>query len=157
VGSSKTMNQPGTTMTKPRLPILPFAAAALAMALWAGGTSACSLAPPPKPPTVQQAKANALKSYRSGTMIAVAVVTSINDVLTLTIVRSFDPRLPVGVRSRRPGVLVPCGNSLSLDERRLAWIDPDPRSLPTVVTRAEVEALLEAGLIKDRSILDYVR
>jgi hypothetical protein len=90
-------------------------------------------------------------------MIAVAVVTSINDVLTLTIVRSFDPRLPVGVRSRQPGVLVPCGNALLLDERRLAWIDPDPRSPPTVVTRTEVEALLEAGLIKDRSILGYVR
>lgn len=135
-------------------------AAALLALLHGGSAWGCSPSVPPRVPSPQEVRERTIKRFESGSMIGVAKGTYVgrDSSLTLTIVKSFSPALPTGLRSRqRHMVIVGCLDELPVGVARLAWIDSDPKKWPLLLTREQAEVLLDTGLIKDRSILAYVR
>ena len=116
---------------------------------------ASTLASPPPQYTREQIRQMAITNFRQGRPLVLAIATERRDVLTVRIVHSFSGNLKKGKYSRTPhGVVVPTPGYLGLNDLRLSWLDKDvgwPQPLP----REAALALVDAGLISDRSVLKH--
>lgn len=116
---------------------------------------ASTLAAPPPRHTREQIQQMAIADFKQGRPLVLVITTARRDVLTVRIVRALNGSVLKGIYSRTPhGVAVPTPGYLGLNELRLSWLDKDV-GWPQPVSREAALALVDAGLISDRSVLRY--
>ena len=110
--------------------------------------------------TPAQAQTRVVNNFKHGMTVGIVRANYQNGMLSLEIVKSYDPRLSTGIRwswSSKTGLFAPCTVGLQPGESALMWVDPDPRLLPGRISKEDVEILLAAGLLTDQTVLDQFR